>query len=74
MPFSKCTVVGSICRRNSLAAKRCRQVVGNRRTQEEKGSIPKVVGYLDIGRSCHTRTLSHPTAVASLRYRLARVN
>lgn len=60
MPFSKSTVAGTICHRNSLAAKRCRQVVGNRRTQEEKGSIPKVVGCLDIGKSFHTRTLSHP--------------
>lgn len=54
MPFSKSTAVGTICHRNSLAAERCRCAVGTMRTQEEKGSMPRVLGSLDIGKSFHT--------------------
>lgn len=75
MPFSKSTAVGTICHRNSLAAERCRCVVGTMRTQEEKGSMLRVLGV-----SGYRQVISHlavaplPPPVASLRYRLGYVN
>lgn len=76
MPFSKSATVGMVCHRNSLASERCRHVVGNMRTQEEKGSMPRILGV-----SGYRQIITHlvappllPTAVTSLHYKLGYVN